>query len=316
MRVLVVGELNADLIFSGFNSLPQPGREMLAERFSLELGSSSAICAAGLARLGTDVSFLGKVGDDVLGRFCLDELARYGVDTTLVQSDSAVKTGITASFSSQDRALVTFPGAIEELTAEQIPHSIFRGFNHLHVSSFYLQRGLQPGLASIFQAAKCTGLTVSLDPGHDPSGTWLPSLSDALRFCDVLFLNEVELAGLSGSEDVFGGLRAVAAGSSGIVVAKLGRRGCAALAGGRIYSAEAIPVEAVDTTGAGDSFNSGFLHLWLRGHALENCLECACICGALSTRRLGGCAGQAGWPEVEQRMYDSRRYAASSHGGY
>jgi sugar/nucleoside kinase (ribokinase family) len=66
MKVLVVGELNADLIFSGFSSLPQPGKEVLANDFSLELGSSSAICAAGLARLGTAVSFLGKVGADVL----------------------------------------------------------------------------------------------------------------------------------------------------------------------------------------------------------------------------------------------------------
>ncbi len=299
MRVLVAGELNADLVFSGFHSLPQPGREVLADDFSLVLGSSSAICAAGLARLGTSVSFLGKAGDDVLGRFCVAELSRLGVDTSLVVVDPALKTGITASFSAEDRALVTFPGSIAALTADDVTADILSRYRHLHVSSYYLQSELQPGLPALFRAAKQAGLTVSLDPGHDPLEQWSPSLAGMLSFCDVLFLNEVELAGLSGSEDVETGLRAVSNGQT-IVVARLGKRGCTALAAGRFHSAGAIAVDAVDTTGAGDSFNAGFLHTWLGGFPLESCLDCGSICGGLSTRRLGGCAGQATWPEVER----------------
>jgi sugar/nucleoside kinase (ribokinase family) len=316
MKVLVAGELNADLIFSGFDSLPQPGREVLAKDFSLELGSSSAICAAGLARLGTPVSFLGKIGADVLGRFCIDELARMGVDATLVQVNPGLRTGITGSFSVEDRALVTFAGAIAELTCAEIPSSLLSGFTHLHVSSYYLQRGLQPGLPGLFQTAKRLGLTVSLDPGHDPAEQW-GSLAEALTYCDVLFLNEVELAGLAASTDVIEGLRAVSNGRT-MVVAKLGKRGCAALASGRYYAADAISVDCVDTTGAGDSFNAGFLHAWLRGFPLESCLDCGSICGGLSTRKLGGCAGQAGWPEVEQIMQDSGRYplVTGDHGRY
>ncbi len=301
MKVLVVGELNADLIFSGFSSLPQPGKEVLAHDFSLELGSSSAICAAGLARLGTNVSFLGIVGADVLGRFCLDELMRRGVDISLVRVDPSLKTGITASFSAEDRALATFPGAIAELRASEIDASVLTGFHHLHVSSYYLQRGLQPGLPGLFRTARQAGLTVSLDPGHDPDEQWSPGLADAVAHCNVLFLNEVELAGLSGNGNVTEALRAVSNGNT-IVVAKLGKRGCRALAAGRYYSADAIQVEAIDTTGAGDSFNAGFLHAWVRGLPLETCLECGSICGGLSTRKLGGCGGQAAWPEVEQRM--------------
>ena len=73
MKVLVAGELNADLIFRGFDSLPRPGREVIATEFSIELGSSSAITAAGLRRLGTPVSFFGKAGSDMMGRFCVNE---------------------------------------------------------------------------------------------------------------------------------------------------------------------------------------------------------------------------------------------------
>jgi sugar/nucleoside kinase (ribokinase family) len=311
MRVLVVGELNADLIFSGVDSLPQLGREILADDFSLVLGSSSAICAAGLARLGTSVSFLGIAGTDVLGRFCIDELVRMGVDVSLVRADPGCKTGITASFTYEDRALVTFPGAIAQLTASDIDPAILASFNHLHVSSYYLQTGLQPGLAGLFQAARAAGLTVSLDPGGDPSDEWGPAIWSAVAHCDVLLLNEVELAGLSRLDDVHEGLRELSRGPK-IVVAKLGRRGCAALADGRLYQGDAIEVKAVDTTGAGDSFNAGFLHLWLQGVPLESCLECGSICGGLSTRDLGGCAGQAGWLEVEQIMQKSGRYAIVS----
>ena len=306
MKVLVVGDLNADLIFSGISSLPQPGREVLADDFSLELGSSSAICAAGLARLGTSVALLGKAGDDNLGRFCIDELTRLRVDIRLVRLEPGLKTGITASFSSEDRALVTFPGAIAELTADEIAGPTFYGFTHLHVSSYYLQRGLQPGLAGVCEMAKQMGLTVSLDPGHDPSGEWSHALWEAFPNCDVLFLNEVELAALSGCSGVPEGLQALSHGPA-IIVAKLGKSGSAALAGGRFYTAEPIEVEATDTTGAGDSFNAGFLHLWLRGFPLEDCLRCGSICGGLSTSKLGGCASQATWPEVEQRMKISKR---------
>jgi sugar/nucleoside kinase (ribokinase family) len=96
------------------------------------------------------------------------------VDVSLVRADPGLKTGITASFSAEDRALVTYPGAIAALTAEEIPEAVLAGFAHLHVSSYYLQTGLQPGLPALFAKAKAMGLTVSLDPGVRPGGTVEP----------------------------------------------------------------------------------------------------------------------------------------------
>lgn len=311
MKILVVGELNADLVFGGLHSLPQPGREVLANDFSLELGSSSAICAAGLAKLGATVSFLGKVGTDEMGAFCLHALQSAGVDVRLVRSDPRLKTGITASFSAKDRALVTYPGAIAELTASEITVAMLAEFQHLHVSSYYLQSGLQPGLAGLFAQAKEVGLTVSLDLGYDPAERWSPNILGVLRHCDVFFLNEVELAGLSGTEDVAKGLRTIG-GNARLTVAKLGPRGCAAWADGQIHESEAIDVDVVDTTGAGDSFNAGFLWVWLQGASLERCLACGSICGGLSTRKLGGCGGQASWPEVERLLHGRATYATMS----
>jgi len=308
MKVLVVGEVNADLIFSGFDSLPQPGREILTHDFSMELGGSSAICAAGLARLGVEVSLFSKVGTDVFGQFCVEKLKQAGVDISHMRVNPELKTGITASFSSTDRALATYPGAIAALRADEISPSILCGFTHLHVSSYYLQSGLRRDLPLLFRTARQMGLTVSLDPGYDPAQQWSASIFDVLTHCDLFLLNEVELAALSGTDDLETGLRTLQHGPK-IVIAKLGKRGCAAWSEGQLFHAGPIDVNAIDTTGAGDSFDAGFLCAWLRHFPLEVCLASATICGGLSTRALGGCGGQASWSEVERIMQQTAGYA-------
>ncbi len=307
MKVLVVGELNADLIFSGFNALPRPGREALADGFSLDLGGSSAICAAGLARLGTPVAILSKVGDDMLGRYCLERLRQAGVDTALVQTDPQLKTGITASFSSHDRALTTFAGAMTALTVADISTSVLGGFTHLHVSSYYLQSGLREGLPALFRMARELGMTVSLDPGYDPAERWSHAILEVLPHCDVFLLNELELAALSAQDDLESGLRFLRRGE-GLVVAKLGKLGCAAWSGRQLLRAAALEVSAVDTTGAGDCFNAGFLHAWLRGAGVDECLEWGTVCGGLSTLALGGCNGQPRSAEIVRILRDRPLY--------
>jgi sugar/nucleoside kinase (ribokinase family) len=301
MKILVAGELNPDLVFSRAASLPQPGREVLAEAFSLQLGSSSAICAAGLAKLGNDVSFIGKVGPDPFGQFCLDALRRAGVEVSPVLVEPTLQTGITASISAGDRALITCLGAIAALRAEDVPESLLRRHRHLHVASYYLQRALQPGLAGLFAAARRLGLTTSLDPGCDPQDRWGPGIYEVLPHADVLLVNEVELAGLTGESGVEDGLRKLAGGHT-LVVAKLGARGCAALDDAAVRFVPAIPVNAIDTTGAGDSFDAGFLHAWLRRYPLEECLRCGVVCGGLSTLGLGGTASQPSWDQLQEHL--------------
>ena len=112
-RVLVVGEINVDLICQGYHAFPSPGREVLVDDFQMVLGSASAICAMGLARLGTPVVFFGKVGDDPSGHFCLDAMRARGIDLAPVIVDPGLKTGVTVAITSpSDRALVSFLGSI------------------------------------------------------------------------------------------------------------------------------------------------------------------------------------------------------------
>jgi len=301
-RVLVVGEINLDLILANYQSFPALGREVLVDDLVATLGSASAIFAVGLARLGAPVAFLGKVGADQWGEQCLDAMRRAGVDLARVIRDPALKTGLTVSITSaRERALVSYLGAIAALRAEDVPDDALRGFQHLHVSSYFLQQGLRPGCASLFARARAAGLTTSLDPGFDPSERWEADLVDTLRSVDVFLPNEVELCALARCSTPVEALHRLQNGATRIV-AKLGALGCATLEGGRLVEVPAFRVETVDTTGAGDSFNAGFLHAWLSGLPLRDCLRWGAACGGLSTRGLGGTGRQADRAEVEQLL--------------
>lgn len=306
-KVLVVGELNVDIVLQGYHSFPEPGKEVLVDDCLMVLGSASAICAMGLLRLGNPVAFLGKVGDDSWGRFCVECLAGRGADVSRVVRDPGIKTGVTVAITSpRDRALVSFLGSIAALCADDVHDAAFAGFHHLHVSSYYLQERLRPGLRSLFARARRLGLTTSLDPGFDPSETWAPDLGETLREVDVFFPNEVELRGLTGTADPAAALRRLDNGHTR-TVAKLGKGGAAILEGGQLVRVPAFPVEPLDTTGAGDSFNAGFLHAWLAGSSSLEALRLGAACGALSTRGLGGTARQPDLAEAQAFMREHTR---------
>jgi sugar/nucleoside kinase (ribokinase family) len=299
-RVLVVGEINVDLILQGAHAFPTPGKEVLVDDVVMALGSASAICAMGLARLGTPVAFLGKVGTDPWGEFCLDAMRAAAIDVSRVIGDAKIKTGVTVSVTSpRDRALVSYLGSIRALRAEDVPEKAFHGFDHLHVSSYFLQEGLRPGLRGLFARAHAAGLTTSLDPGFDPSERWDPDIVATLAETDLFFPNEVELRAIAGRADIADALRHLDNGRTR-VVAKLGAQGCMILEGGEPLAVPAFRIDPVDTTGAGDSFDAGFLHAWLRGISMLDSLRWGAACGSLSTRGLGGTGRQADAAEVER----------------
>jgi len=306
-RALFAGEINVDLVLQGYTEFPAPGKEVLVQDFAMVIGSATAIMAMGLARLGTPVAFVGRVGDDIWGRYCLEEMAGRGIDLARVIRGFGLKTGVTVSITHPaDRALVTYLGAISALTGADVKDEAMAGLDHLHASSFFFQEGLRPDLPDLFARARRAGLTTSLDTGFDPSGRWDGGLRATLRETDLFFPNQVELQALTGCADPAEGIRALDNGRTR-VVAKLGKDGAMALDGGRVVHVPAYPVEAVDTTGAGDSFNAGFLHRSLQGAPLVECLRLGAACGALSTLGLGGTAAQPTLTEAEALVHSRRR---------
>jgi len=297
-KILVAGDINVDLICSGYQAFPAPGKEVLVDDFVMTLGGSSAICAMGLARLGNPVAFIGKVGADSWGDYCAETLLAAGVDVSGLSRDPTLRTGVTISITSaNDRALVTFAGSVAALRAADVDAWALDDAGHLHVSSFFLQHDLRPAFRRLFALARSAGLSTSLDPGYDPAERWDRDLFETLEAVDVLFPNEVELAAISGTADLADGLRRMSNGRTR-VVAKLGRRGSATLAKDMLLEVPSFAIEPIDTTGAGDSFDAGFLHAWLREQPLRECLRWGSACGALSTRGLGGTPCQPDAAEV------------------
>jgi sugar/nucleoside kinase (ribokinase family) len=285
--LLVVGDCNPDLLLLGSDVVPEFGqREKLVDTAQLLIGGSAAIAACGAARLGLGTAFVGAVGRDLLGTFMLDALADRGIDVSGCGADPERPTGITVALvGGADRAMLTAPGAIPLLTAAAIDRDLLRASRHLHVASFHLLHGLRPGLEALVAESHAAGLTVSLDPQGDPGGGDTALLSRLAAQVDVLFVNEQEDAALDST-------------GCPLVVVKRGPRGALARTPERTVEAAAPRVEVVDATGAGDSFDAGFLAARLAGEGVAAALALACACGALSTRALGGTDAQATMAEA------------------
>jgi sugar/nucleoside kinase (ribokinase family) len=302
MKILIAGEMNPDLVLRNASAFPEPGKEVLVDDLLMTVGGSSANCAVGLARLGNQVTFATKIGQDVWGDFCLESMKAEGVDTSLMIRDPALKTGITVAVTSiKERAFITYLGSIAALQPEDVPEAQFGSFRHFHVGGYYLQEALRRGLKKLFAAAHRQGLTTSLDCGYDPSEKWGAEILDTLAEVDVFLPNESEVCAISRRRDPIEGLRALSGGRT-LVVAKLGPDGCAALEGSQLRFVPSFQVRVVDTTGAGDSFDAGFLHAWLNRRPLEECLRFGTACGALSTRGMGGTTTQPTAHEVEELL--------------
>ena len=298
--ILVVGELNADLILRG-DVTPEFGQvEKLVDDATLTVGSSSAIFACGAARLGLKVAFLGKVGEDEFGRFMLDSLRKRGVDVSAVIVDPAIKTGLTVILSrGADRAILTYlGGSIGTLRRSDIDDSLLQRARHLHMGSYFLQGELCAETPALFARARQLGLTTSLDTNYDPSEQWQGGVAEVLQQTDLFLPNETELIKLGRSDNFDTALQNLSA-SGALVVAKLGAQGAMARVQGTILTAPALKVDVVDTTGAGDTFDAGFLYGWLNGWELQRAMQLGCVCGSLSTQMAGGVNGQ---PTLEAAM--------------
>jgi len=301
--VIVVGELNADLILRG-DVTPAFGQvEKIIDAATLTIGSSSAIFACGAARLGLRVAFSGKVGDDEFGRFMLRELGQRGIDTHAVVLDPRISTGLSVILSRpSDRAILTYLGSIAALRYDEIDLALLSRARHLHLGSYYLLDALRPDVPRLFDEAKARGLTISIDTNYDPTENWEGGLYETLQRVDVFLPNETELLAITHEDSVETGLDRL----SGILVVavKLGARGAIARRGSQIVRADSIPMKVVDTTGAGDSFDAGFVYAYLAGLDLQQALRFACVCGSLSTRAAGGTGAQATLAEVRQFIPD------------
>jgi sugar/nucleoside kinase (ribokinase family) len=299
--ILVAGEINPDLILSG-DVVPAFGQvEKLVDSAALTVGSSSVIFACGAARLGLKVAFIGVCGADIFGRFMLDEMSKRGVDVSAVRVEPDRQTGLTVILNKgNDRAMLTHSGTMADLHAEDVTDDLLSQSLHLHIASYFLQTNLQPGLPDLFRRARLLGLTTSLDTNWDPSGRWV-GVHELLSLTDIFLPNENEAIAISQARTDGQALKRLAQ-HTGTVALKRGAQGALACRGEETASACALSSDVVDTVGAGDTFDAGFVYGYLNGWSLEKSLWLAVVCGSLTTRAAGGTAAQPTIEEATQHV--------------
>jgi sugar/nucleoside kinase (ribokinase family) len=287
--VTIAGELNLDLILYGLPEHLPPERELLADRMMLTLGSSSAIVAHNLSALGSRVGFQSRIGDDPLGRIALDRLKEGGVDVSNVRTVvGKTTTGLTVILHHEQwRNILTYSGTISELCWDDLDLDYLADSRHFHFSSYYLQKSLRPRVGELFKRLRSKGLTISLDTNDDPDDRWEGDLHDLLQHVDVFLPNEREACKATGTEDLEEAVSKLSQ-LVPLLVVKLGPKGALAQRDSNRFTAASKEVTPVDTVGAGDSFDAGFLHEYVRGSDLETCLASGNQAGALSTTRAGG----------------------------
>jgi sugar/nucleoside kinase (ribokinase family) len=288
LDIAIAGETNLDLILYGLPEEMPTERELLGSGFNITLGGSSSILAHNLSVLGTRVGFTSQVGSDEMGDIAIARLAEAGIDPSHILRKTATGTGVTILLPhGHRRHILTYPGVMAEMTVADLDLSYLTSARHFHLSSLFLQTALHPGLPELFDHLKQSGLTLSLDTNDDPSGEWGGILDTLLDKIDLLLPNEDEIKKIASKPTLEQALDALAP-RIPLIVVKCGARGALVQHGSRRNWVAPVLVEPIDTIGAGDSFNAGFLSAYLKGDDPLRAAAFGNVTGALSTLRSGG----------------------------
>lgn len=288
LDVALVGDCGLDLVLYGLPDELPAERELLANAMAMRLGGSATITAHNLSCLGNSVGFVYAAAHDASGAFCAERLAAAQVDTSCAVQRPDGVTGVTVMLQhAQARHMFTYAGLTDSLRVQDLNLDYLCRARHFHMASYYLQRGLTAEIPELLRRIKQRGLTISMDPNDDPDNSWNPSILDALRWVDVLMPNEREACHMTGEVELEKAIE-VLRHKVPLLVIKRGVQGALAFAGDRAWRAAACPVQTVDAIGAGDSFNAGFVHAYLRRWEVDACLRFGALTGAWSTTASGG----------------------------
>ena len=293
LDVFCVADMCVDLVLAG-NVRPRFHQvEQLIDSYTLELGGSANIFAAQFAKAGGRSGVAGWIGSDAFGEFIKAKLHALGVDTTHVHRHESLKTGLGLALAEKDdRAILTYLGTADAFQPQELTEELLGVARHWHIASYFLLRKLRGCWKSWLERCRVVGMTTSLDTNWDPESRW-EGVVDILPLIDVFLPNDAEARAIARESDVMTAGKRLA-GFGRLVVIKLGSEGAVAFKGNRRWrNCKTQPAAAiVDTIGAGDNFDAGFLRAWLLGREVDECLDLASRCATSSLRAAGGIEGQ------------------------
>ncbi len=291
MRALIAaGEFFFDLIFYKLERLPHMGEELVTPNFKLALGGGAATTAIVAARLGRRVQLATVLGDTSLDEHAIAELKKQKITADLISREPNSMGAITVAVSlPKDRFFLTYPGTNVLLQKHLLSSTTRKKLaDGAHVHFALSPREWKP-YADLLHELKKRGVSTSWDLGWHPEAVRRLGFRDCYAALDIVFLNRIEALKFANEKTVEKAIRKLARPGQTVVV-KLGPDGAIALGPSGLLRSKGMPVKSIDTTGAGDAFNGGFLHAWLDRADLKDCLRVGNICGALSTTKPGGSA--------------------------
>jgi sugar/nucleoside kinase (ribokinase family) len=301
--IVVLGNFVVDIIGKPIERLPERGRLALIDTLETHVGGNGPNTAGALGRLGAAAAAAGRVGDDLYGRFLLESLQGWGVDTRTVVRDPEAATGVTfvPVDLTGERSFIHYSGANARFRPEDLDWDLLPAARHLHLASCFILPGLDgPPAAALLQEARRRGLTTSVDVCWDRQGRWMELLRPCLPHADFLTPSEEEARQLTGRADPDVMAQVFHDCGCRTAIIKLGERGCYYSGAEGAIASPAFPVEVRDTTGAGDCFVAGFLYARAQGWDLERTLRFANACGGRSVSAVGAVTGMGPAAEIEE----------------
>ncbi len=287
LDLITVGEFYNDFIFYRLARLPRLGEELKTPHFARSPGGGAAITAVAARRLGLRVGIVTVVGDGAE----LEPLRKEKIDTRHALTDPRKRTAITVAVSTRrDRYLLTCEGAnakFQDLLPWERLFPYFCSARHVHFAFAPQRLG---AITRLLRRLRAAGVSTSLDVGWNPALRARRDFWECLGSTTIFFPNLMEAQALTGRRRPESALAALAR-VAPLPVMKMGPRGALAWDNGRPVHMPSPKSTVVDSTGAGDAFDGGFLYGYLRGRPLEECLRWGNLCGALSATAPGGVAG-------------------------
>jgi sugar/nucleoside kinase (ribokinase family) len=281
--ILIPGNYFCDIIFTGLPAFPALGKEIYTQDVSVEPGGVMNSVIA-LRRLGVNVGWIGSLGSDFFSRFALERAITEGVDLSLMRRDEGALRRVTVSLSfPNDRAFITYVDPVRDVVAMSLEALERATFTHLHFTGLTIDERV-PGL---IETCHQRGMQVSMDCQYREETLDTPLVREILSSVDLFMPNANEIQRLTAT-DTLGHALNVLSGITPHIVVKDGANGAIACWEGARYHEPGLSVQAVDTTGAGDVFNAGFLAAYLQGREIQECMRWGNYCGGMSTLGPGG----------------------------
>jgi sugar/nucleoside kinase (ribokinase family) len=261
-------------------------------------GGSAANTIHGLASLGVETAYIGKIGNDELGNFFMNDLKNNHIKPLL--KHSTTETGVASTFITPDteRTFGTYLGAAVEVGPDDLEDSLFAGYNFLHIEGYLVFNTSL--VEAILKLAKAKNMTISLDLASfnvvEANLDFLKKITGT--YVDIVFANEEEAKAFTGKSPE----KALTeiADICNIAVVKTGKQGSMVKQGGEMYRIGAISAKVIDTTGAGDLYAAGFLYGLTKGLSLAQCGHIGALLAGKVIETIGAKIPSDVWNDIKK----------------